>query len=103
MVCYMRYFFERRIFSCSKILNLGYQKIVLIGTDVPMITEREIARAYQKLDFSDVVFGPSEDGGYYLVGMKRKIPIILKNRLMERGKFWHRQDIACIERDFLRV
>ena len=77
---------ERMNRACSKILNLGYQKIVLIGTDVPMITEREIARAYQKLDFSDVVFGPSEDGGYYLVGMKRKFPIIFEKQAYGEGK-----------------
>ncbi|MFZ9046415.1 MAG: TIGR04282 family arsenosugar biosynthesis glycosyltransferase [Cyclobacteriaceae bacterium] len=48
----------------------GYQKAVLIGSDVPDISKKVIMDAYEKLDKYDVVVGPAEDGGYYLIGMK---------------------------------
>ena len=48
----------------------GAKKAIVIGTDCPDITKELIEEAYRKLNTSDVVFGPAEDGGYYLIGMK---------------------------------
>ena len=45
-------------------------KVVLIGTDCPVITSAYITAAFNALDASDVVFGPVEDGGYILVGCR---------------------------------
>ncbi|MGB0423204.1 MAG: TIGR04282 family arsenosugar biosynthesis glycosyltransferase, partial [Flavobacteriales bacterium] len=45
-------------------------KLVMIGTDCPELTSEIIAKAYKELETKDVVFGPSEDGGYYLIGMR---------------------------------
>ena len=47
-------------------------KVCLVGTDTPELTSLIIEQAYQELDTQDVVFGPSIDGGYYLVGFKNK-------------------------------
>lgn len=47
----------------------GVDQSVLIGTDIPGITATTIEYAFAGLDQADVVFGPSRDGGYYLVGM----------------------------------
>lgn len=49
----------------------GYQKVVIIGSDCPGITPALIEQAYAALDESEVVFGPAEDGGYYLLGMRQ--------------------------------
>ncbi len=46
--------------------------VVIIGTDVPGVTPRHIDRAFAALGSHDVVFGPSPDGGYWLVGVKRR-------------------------------
>jgi rSAM/selenodomain-associated transferase 1 len=46
--------------------------IVLIGTDIPAIRQHHIAAAFRVLGRADVVFGPAADGGYWLVGMKRR-------------------------------
>jgi uncharacterized protein len=46
--------------------------VVLIGTDIPGICGREIARAFSLLGSHDAVFGPAEDGGYWLVGLRRR-------------------------------
>lgn len=51
-------------------LDYGYDKVVLFGTDVPELRAESIDAAFSLLDSSDVVLGPTEDGGYYLIGMK---------------------------------
>ncbi|MBO6561662.1 MAG: TIGR04282 family arsenosugar biosynthesis glycosyltransferase [Nisaea sp.] len=42
--------------------------VVLIGSDIPGIGPAHIAEAFRKLGSNDAVFGPSADGGYWLVG-----------------------------------
>ncbi len=49
----------------------GYKKIVLIGSDLPDINTTHITKGIEALNESEVVFGPAEDGGYYLVGMSK--------------------------------
>ena len=46
--------------------------VVIIGTDIPEIRAHHIARAFRLLGSRDAVFGPAEDGGYWLVGMRRR-------------------------------
>ncbi len=46
--------------------------VVVIGTDIPGITPRDIADAFRALGSHDAVFGSSPDGGYWLVGLKRR-------------------------------
>jgi rSAM/selenodomain-associated transferase 1 len=60
--------------------NLGYDKIVLIGSDLPDLNKQLIERAISSLDNNDVVFGPADDGGYYLIGMNTLIPNIFKDK-----------------------
>lgn len=45
---------------------------IIIGTDIPGITARHIAQAFHLLGASDAVFGPAMDGGYWLVGLRRR-------------------------------
>ena len=46
-------------------------RALLMGSDLPLLTPSHLEEALAALDTADVVFGPSEDGGYYLVGMKQ--------------------------------
>lgn len=46
--------------------------VVIIGSDIPDIRPAHIARAFAALGAADVVFGPSGDGGYWLVGTRRR-------------------------------
>ena len=48
----------------------GAAGALLIGTDLPLLTLAHLDKAAAALESVDVVFGPTEDGGYYLVGMK---------------------------------
>ncbi len=45
---------------------------VIIGTDIPDIGRGHIARAFRALKGHDWVFGPAADGGYWLVGVRRR-------------------------------
>ena len=46
--------------------------LLFIGSDIPAIRRRHIARAFAALGNHDAVFGPSEDGGYWLLGLRRR-------------------------------
>jgi rSAM/selenodomain-associated transferase 1 len=46
----------------------GFRKVVIIGTDCPLIGPREFHLALEALNNHEVVLGPAEDGGYYLIG-----------------------------------
>lgn len=53
-----------------------YSKVLIIGTDSPTLPVAFIEEARRQLDRADLVFGPSEDGGYYLLGQRRFRPDI---------------------------
>jgi hypothetical protein len=57
----------------------NYEKAILIGSDIPTLTTLKIEKAYGKLDQHDLVIGPSDDGGYYLIGMKKYLPQLFRN------------------------
>ena len=46
--------------------------VVIIGMDIPDIRPRHIEKAFRALGTHDVVFGPADDGGYWLIGLKRR-------------------------------
>jgi hypothetical protein len=56
----------QRMFDC-----LPPGPVVIIGTDIPEISGRHIAQAFRKLGSNDAVLGPCDDGGYWLVGLRR--------------------------------
>ena len=56
--------------AISDALSLGYEKVILTGSDIPDIEAESVDTAFALLDVSDVVIGPTADGGYYLIGMK---------------------------------
>lgn len=43
--------------------------VVLVGSDIPGLGARHVAAAFRALQHHDAVFGPSEDGGYWLIGV----------------------------------
>lgn len=49
----------------------GLERIVIIGSDCPEIDATHLEQAFCQLHSHDVVLGPAQDGGYYLVGLRR--------------------------------
>ena len=51
-------------------------RVVVIGTDAPMVGADTVHRALEALDSADVVLGPAIDGGYYLMGLRAPDPAL---------------------------
>jgi rSAM/selenodomain-associated transferase 1 len=64
---------ERMNHAFNTAFDLNYEKVVLIGSDIPKLSEKIVLDAFQALDSVDLVIGPAKDGGYYLLGMKKNI------------------------------
>jgi uncharacterized protein len=62
------------------LFELGYKNCIIVGSDIFDLMDFHIQEAFYKLQFSDVVIGPAEDGGYYLLGLKKEITSIFKNK-----------------------
>jgi len=60
--------------------NQNYKKIVIVGSDLFHLQPKHINQAFSALDNNDVVIGPAEDGGYYLLGMKTMHASLFKNK-----------------------
>lgn len=52
----------------------GMGKVVIIGSDCAELTIDILQEAFSRLEDHDVVIGPANDGGYYLLGMRKFIP-----------------------------
>lgn len=53
-------------------MNAPPGPVVIVGTDIPDLSRRHIWAAFRALGAAPLVFGPAVDGGYYLVGLKRR-------------------------------
>lgn len=56
------------------LLEQGYPKVMALNSDGPSLPREHLQRAASMLDENDVVLGPCEDGGYYLIGLKHPHP-----------------------------
>ncbi|MBU2995960.1 DUF2064 domain-containing protein [Cellulophaga baltica] len=64
--------FSERYFNAYKTLfDKGYEKVISIGNDTPNLTSLHIKKAIWLLSNQDIVFGPSKDGGVYLLGFNK--------------------------------
>ena len=52
----------------------------MIGSDLPDISPEIIEEGFEVLEDNEVVFGPAEDGGYYLVGMSKPEFCVFQNK-----------------------
>ena len=58
----------------------SYEKVMIIGSDLYDLSSENIEKAFKELDANDVVIGPAEDGGYYLLGMNSLQEKVFKNK-----------------------
>lgn len=66
-------FGERLLFAVEDLLRCGFESVCLIDSDSPTVPTENFARAARLLHEPGdrVVLGPSDDGGYYLIGLKQ--------------------------------
>ena len=63
---------ERMQNAFVRLFRKGFRKVAVIGSDSPDLPGEYVLRAYEMIDGgADAVFGPAEDGGYYLLAMER--------------------------------
>jgi len=65
----------------SEVFSLGYEKAIIIGSDMYDMVTQDIENAFEGLSDKDFVIGPAEDGGYYLLGMKEVKSAVFKNKI----------------------
>ncbi|QEC68137.1 glycosyltransferase [Panacibacter ginsenosidivorans] len=60
------------------VFRMGYSKVVMICSDSIETETTHLIHAYDHLNNYDVVIGPAQEGGYYLIGMKKMQPLLFK-------------------------
>ena len=79
---------------------------MIVGSDCPAVTPEYVRRAAQSLATADVVLGPSDDGGFVLIGARRTVPGMLagpawgSSQVLEQTQAaLHQQglQVACLE------
>lgn len=72
---------EKMLNGFHNLLNKGYSEVALMGADIPHIQPNDIKISFEALQNSDVVLGPTTDGGYYLIGMKNAYEDLFEDKL----------------------
>ena len=72
----------KRIIFKSQRDSKNYQKkhIIIIGTDLPNLSHTDIIKTISKLEKKDIILGPSNDGGYWLIAFSQRF--ISKNNYL---------------------
>jgi hypothetical protein len=70
---------ERLANVTERLFAQGFKKIILVDSDTPNLPSKMLSAAISRLDSVEVVVGPCEDGGYYLIGTKSYLPNIFKD------------------------
>lgn len=70
---------DRMSNAFGKVLSDGTRKAVIIGTDCINVTTDTIVEAFSRLNDRDVIIGPAEDGGYYLLGLNKHEPGLFRD------------------------
>lgn len=70
---------QRMSNAFAEVFKNNFEKVLIIGTDIPDISSTLINQAFFELEKNDIVVGPSTDGGYYLLGIKKFHPDLFNN------------------------
>lgn len=64
---------ERMKHAMQRAFDDGFDRVVLMGSDIPDFPPELVRKALLDLDRLDAVLGPAYDGGYYLIGFRREM------------------------------
>lgn len=70
---------KKLICAFEEVSSLGYEKILVVGSDCYELQQNTVEDAIAALDEKDSCIGPAKDGGYYLLGIKNFDSSIFKN------------------------
>jgi rSAM/selenodomain-associated transferase 1 len=71
---------ERMLNAFKDQFEKGFERVIIIGTDLPKQSSEIIEKGFEILKTHDIVLGPAQDGGYYLLGMNRLEENLFKNK-----------------------
>lgn len=71
---------EKMSHAFDQAFNENYKKVIIIGCDLYDLKPAHLRKAFEKLEHHDVVVGPAADGGYYLLGLKKRNPLLFCNK-----------------------
>jgi uncharacterized protein len=77
---------KRMQLAFERAFQIAYKRVVLIGGDCPEMSAKFLESAFEKLNDNDLVLGPSQDGGYYLIGLKKTEPRLFENMQWSHDK-----------------
>jgi rSAM/selenodomain-associated transferase 1 len=78
---------NRMSMAFKKLFSEGKKSVIIIGSDCYDLDQETIEKAFLKLKTNDIVLGPAEDGGYYLLGMNSYYPWLFE------GKNWSTESL----------
>lgn len=93
---------ERLDHALTHCLHGGFDRAVIMDSDSPTLPAPYVVRAFDLLDEADLVLGPCDDGGYYLIGLTRPQPRLLREVQMSTPKVL-RDTLALAEQESLRT
>jgi uncharacterized protein len=85
---------QRMLAAFEAAFAAGSHQVVIIGSDCAELTATHIEAAFEALNTSDVVLGPSLDGGYYLLGMNQLIPTLFEGIAWSTEQVLHQTQTA---------
>lgn len=94
---------ERMANAFQYVFEKNYTEVILMGSDIPEIQPNDILHAFEQLSYSDICLGPTFDGGYYLIGMKKLYKMLFEANLKWGNKSVLEGTIDIINNLDLRV
>lgn len=76
-------FGEKMNNAFKKAFNMGYKKVILVGTDIPTLSKNIIKNALKSLDIFDCCINKTFDKGYYLIGLKKENKNLFSKEIFE--------------------
>ncbi len=72
----------------SSALAADADRVVLLGSDSPSVPVAYVEQAFASLESNDAVLGPTADGGYYLIGIRGRVPPIFTGVAWSTSQVW---------------
>ncbi len=88
---------EKMLHAIETVLNQGYEASILTGSDLPLMTKEHLNSGFSALKNAEITLGPTSDGGYYLVGMKKICPEIFMNQTYGGSTVWE-NTLAAVQK-----
>ena len=78
---------ERMVRAITESFQRNYSRVILMGSDIPLVDAPAVKGFFNHLFIADMVIGPAMDGGYYLIGFQSKIHVapVFKNIVWSSG------------------